>query len=184
MTAAPILRFVTSNPHKAAEVEAILEIPVERVDLDLPEIQASTVEDVVRAKLSAARSSAVGGIVAIEDVALGLDDLGGFPGPYVKWLLRSAGGSGLARIASALPTRAARATCMVGLWDGAEAHFFVGEARGGILAEPRGDESFGWDAWFVPEGSSSSYGEMSRTEKSRISHRALAWRQVRAFLEE
>ena len=54
----------------------------------------------------------------VEDVSLGFDELGNFPGPYVRWLLEAAGGKGLAAIAYALNNRAAKAQCCVGYWDG------------------------------------------------------------------
>ncbi len=44
------LYFATSNAHKHQELQAILGVPVDRIDIDLPEIQALDVTEVVRAK--------------------------------------------------------------------------------------------------------------------------------------
>lgn len=179
----PLLHFVTSNPHKAAEVGHLLGSSVRRLDLDLPEIQAATIEAIAQAKLEAARPHAPHPF-AVEDVSLDLEGLGGFPGPYIKWLITSAGGEGLAAIVKGLHSNLATARCVVAVWDGRVVRMAEGAVEGEIVSLPRGSRDFGWDAWFVPEGSSRTYGEMSREEKREVSHRAIAWRRMRQILEE
>ena len=120
------LILVSSNPNKAIEAERILGMPLLRVSIGLPEIQAADVEDVTRYKLEAARSKGYGRLV-VEDVALGFDQLGNFPGPFVRWLLEAAGGTGLAVIAYALRDRSACAQCCAAYWDGSAGHVFLGE---------------------------------------------------------
>src|SRR5204862_8068625 len=88
------LILVSSNPNKGIEVERILGVPLLRVSISLPEIQAPTVEDITRYKLEVARTKGYHRLI-VEDVSLGFDELGNFPGPYVKWLLEAAGGKGL-----------------------------------------------------------------------------------------
>lgn len=176
------LILVSSNPNKGIEAERILGVPVLRVSIELLEIQAATVEDVTRHKLEQARSRGYGRLI-VEDVSLGFDELGNFPGPYVRWLLEAAGGKGLGAIAYALINRSARAQCCVAYWDGATPHFFSGETVGQVLVEPRGAQHFGWDAWFQPEGSPKTYGEMTPEEKDTNSHRAKAYRQLAAHLK-
>ena len=183
MPASDQLIIVSSNPNKGIEAERILGMPLLRVSISLPEIQAATVEDITRYKLEAARSKGYGRLV-VEDVSLGFDELGNFPGPYVRWLLEAAGGQGLAAIAYALNNRAARAQCCVAYWDGTEGKIFLGECAGEVLVEPRGEQLFGWDAWFQPHGSSKTFAEMSPEEKDRVSHRGNAYRQLAAHLSQ
>lgn len=176
------LILVSSNPNKGIEAERILGAPVLRVSIELLEIQAATVEEVSRFKLEQARSRGYGRLI-VEDVSLGFDELGNFPGPYVRWLLEAAGGKGLGAIAYALLNRTARAQCCVAYWDGKQPHIFHGETVGQILVDPRGAQNFGWDAWFQPEGSSRTYAEMSPEEKDKTSHRGKAYRQLAAHLK-
>src|SRR5205814_10225404 len=145
------LILVSSNPNKGIEAERILGVPLLRVSLSLPEIQAATVEEIAWFKLEAARTKGHHRLI-VEDVSLGFDELGNFPGPYVKWLLEAAGGKGLAAIAYALNNRAAKAECCVAYWDGTEGHIFCGQCAGEVLIQPRGSEQFGWDTWFQPRG--------------------------------
>lgn len=175
------LILVSSNPNKAIEAERILGVPLLRVSISLPEIQAADVEDITRYKLEVARTKGYGRLI-VEDVSLGFDELGNFPGPYVKWLLEAAGGKGLGAIAYALINKAAKAQCCVAYWDGNEPHIFLGETHGEILVDPRGDQNFGWDAWFQPHGSTRTFAEMAPEEKDRHSHRGKAYRELSEFL--
>jgi non-canonical purine NTP pyrophosphatase (RdgB/HAM1 family) len=177
------LIFVSSNPNKAIEAERILGMPLVRASIILPEIQAAGVEDITRYKLEVARTRGYGRLI-VEDVSLGFDELGNFPGPYVRWLLEAAGGKGLAAIAYALNNRAAKAECCVAYWDGSEGHVFCGECVGEILVQPRGEEKFGWDPWFQPRGSNKTFAEMTPEEKDRLSHRGRAYRQLAEHLNE
>ena len=177
------LILVSSNPNKGIEAERILGMPLLRVSLTLPEIQAATVEEIAWFKLEAARAKGHHRLI-VEDVSLGFDELGNFPGPYVRWLLEAAGGKGLAAIAYALNNRSARAQCCVAYWDGEQGHIFAGECTGEVLVEARGKGSFGWDAWFQPKGSSKTYAEMSDAEKDRVSHRGEAYRKLAAHLQK
>ena len=175
------LILVSTNPNKGIEAERILGAPVLRVSIALPEIQAATVEQITRYKLETAKTKGYHRLI-VEDVSLGFDELGNFPGPYVRWLLEAAGGKGLAAIAYALNNRAARAQCCVGFWDGKEGHLFLGETQGEILVQPRGDRHFGWDAWFKPAGSEKTFAEMTEAEKDAVSHRGRAYRKLAEHL--
>lgn len=175
------LILVSSNPNKGIEAERILGMPVLRVAMPLPEIQAPTVEEITRYKLDVARTKSYGRLI-VEDVSLGFDALGNFPGPYVRWLLEAAGGKGLAAIAYALNDRGAKAQCCVGYWNGSVVKSFMGETAGEILVEPRGERHFGWDAWFRPEGSEKTFAQMSDDEKDAVSHRGKAYRKLAEHL--
>ena len=182
LTAGPFLiRFVTSNANKAEEARRLLGVAIEPVRDVVEEIQAATLEEIVVAKLQRARERFDAPLL-VEDVSLGLDALGGFPGPYIKWLLEAAGGAGVASIARTLESRHAAARCALALWDGQSTSIFVGETSGEILVEPRGRGGFGWDAWFLPSGSEKSYAEMSASEKDEISHRGRAFGLLRRHL--
>ncbi|MGA7616993.1 MAG: non-canonical purine NTP pyrophosphatase [Thermoanaerobaculia bacterium] len=177
------LVLATSNPNKALEAERILRIPLLHVAASLPEIQAATVEEITRHKLEVARSLGYDCLI-VEDVSLGFDELGNFPGPYVRWLLEAAGGKGLGAIAFALRDRSALAQCCLGYWNGRDVITFLGETRGEILVEPRGTKNFGWDPWFLPADEEQTYAELPPERKDRISHRGRAYRRFLEYLRE
>ena len=181
MTNAEKLILVSGNPNKGIEAERILRVPLLRVSISLPEIQAATVEEITRYKLEVARTKGYGRLI-VEDVSLGFDELGNFPGPYVRWLLEAAGGKGLGAIAYALLNRSAKALCCVAYWDGSESTIFLGECVGEVLVEPKGEQSLRWDPWFKPHGSTKTFAEMTPAEKDAISHRGKAYRMLRDHL--
>ena len=62
-------------------------------------------------------------------------------------------------------------------------HQFEGIVKGEIIPEQRGTGGFGYDPIFVPEGLTKTFGEMSLTQKSTLSHRARAFQQLEEFLK-
>ena len=168
--------FVTGRPEKAIEAER-LGFPLESVDLDLPEPQALEPADVAEAKARAAYER-LGRAVLVEDSGLAVTSWGGFPGALVKWLEKSAGLEGFARMLDAFPDRSARAVCAIAYFDGETLEMARGVAEGSIAASPRGAQGFGWDSLFVPEGSDRTFAEMAPAEKDRVSHRGRAWAEM------
>ena len=52
--------------------------------------------------------------------------------------------------------------------------FFEGRCEGGLVWPSRGDQGFGYDPIFVPEGFDRTFAEMAPEEKKELSHRACA----------
>ncbi len=178
------LVFVTSSSEKHREAQAILGLPLERVDLDLPEWQGLDVEVLAKAKAKEAFSR-LQRPVLVEDTSLELAALGGFPGPLVKWLLADAGAQALPKILLAFPDKTAFAKTAAVVFDGQKLISALGLVRGTIVSEPRGSNGFGWDVVFAPDGASGkTYAELSLEEKNRISHRAQALRALRQALQD
>lgn len=168
--------FVTGRPEKALEAER-LGFPLERVDLDLPEPQALEPADVAESKARAA-FAVLGRAVLVEDSGLAVRAWGGFPGALVKWLEKSAGLEGIARMLDPFPDRSARAVCAIAYFDGEAVQTARGVAEGSIASAPRGSQGFGWDALFIPKGQDRTFAEMAPAEKDRVSHRGLAWAEM------
>ena len=61
---------------------------------------------------------------------------------------------------------------------------FEGIVRGEIISEKRGENGFGYDPIFVPEGEIKTFAEMSLEEKNKHSHRARAFQKMIEFLNE
>jgi len=173
------LYFITGNKNKFAEASKELEpIKIEQKEIDLAEIQSLDSKEVIEHKLKEA-SKHFSGEFIVEDVSFSLECLNGFPGPLIKWLLKSNGRKGIYELCKAKGNYAAEAKATIGYSDGEKIIFFEGIVKGKIV-EPRVDSDFGWDPIFLPKGFNKTFAEMTAEEKNKISHRGLA---VRKFKE-
>jgi len=83
-----------------------------------------------------------------------------------------------------LANRRANFKTVVALVRNAEPVFFEGVIYGQILEEPLGDQGFGYDPIFQPDGYSQTFAQMSMAQKNEISHRAIAMKKLISFLKE
>ena len=179
---AATVTFVSTNRGKLAEVREILRpygIGVRWRRRTLPEPQAPTLEEVVRAKLAATRD--IQGTVLVEDSGLFIESLSGFPGVYSAHFLRI---WGFRPILELLRTRRRDAAfrAAVGVRKGGKAWLFTGEVRGTIAMAPKGRGGFGYDPIFVPRGWSKTFAEVPLASKNKLSHRGRALRKAGARL--
>lgn len=179
------LFFVSSNDEKHREIRsalAVCDVTVERIDLDLPEIQSLDPVTVAGYKARKAHERLQRGLVLVEDTGLAVHAWNGYPGALIKWVLGAVGEAGLCRQLDAWQDRRATATVALCLFDGRAMMTFTGQSDGVITSEPRGNHGFGWDSIFQPAGYSITYGEMPREAKMGISMRARALDALKAHL--
>ena len=81
--------------------------------------------------------------------------------------------------------RRARFVCVIAIAANGEViETFEGEVKGTILTAPRGENGFGYDPIFQPDGFDKSFAELTQDEKNEISHRADAYRKALEFVED
>ncbi len=181
------IRFVTHNRHKFLEARDILArfgIRVEWVEMEYPEVQADTLEEVA---LFSARwlLGRVDPPFFVEDAGLFIDELGGFPGPYSSFAFRTIGNEGILRLMRGVRDRRATFRSVVAVVLDAESEpvALVGETPGRIAESVRGG-GWGFDPIFEPlEPGGLTYGELGE-EKNRYSHRYRALRRLGEWLSE
>ena len=80
--------------------------------------------------------------------------------------------------------RKARFVCVIALAEpGKVIQTFRGEVYGTIIREPRGDNGFGYDPVFLPDGYSGTFAELPSPTKDSISHRANALKKAAEFFK-
>ncbi|MBC7493492.1 MAG: non-canonical purine NTP diphosphatase [Flavobacterium sp.] len=60
---------------------------------------------------------------------------------------------------------------------------FTGLINGTITTQKEGNQGFGYDPIFTPEGYQITFAEMNKLQKTQISHRGIATKQLINFLE-
>lgn len=78
--------------------------------------------------------------------------------------------------------KSAQFRTVISLLLGGKEYFFEGICKGKIIEERRGTDGFGYDSVFIPEGSVSTFAEMTMEEKNKFSHRKKATQQLIDFL--
>lgn len=174
--------LVTGNLGKIAEARLALGGDVATEVLDLPEIQTLDYLEIARGKADEAWRR-LGRPLIVEEAGLDLAAFHGFPGPLVKWMLRTVGPEGIARSAVALGDVHATARCVLLYKDGEHEIVADGKTEGTLVLPGRGTHGFGWDPVFLPDGSAFTFAELTAVEKDAVSHRGKAWRAMSEALK-
>ena len=195
----PRLLLATNNPGKAAEFRGLLEgcgweIVTPReigVELDVEET-GETYEENARTK-ALAGAQASGLVTLADDSGIEIEAMGGEPG------VRSARFLGddatfeqrfaeIQRRLAGLPRsqRVARFVCVIAIADPRTGNVrtALGEVRGLIADEARGEGGFGYDPIFWLPQHSETMAELPERQKGIISHRARAAAPARQILKE
>jgi len=180
------VRFVSSNKHKLAEAQKILEpagITVRPSNLKIDELQTKDTDKLVHDKLLKAFAE-IGRPLFVEHTGLYLPHLNNLPGGLTQIFWDSLEADRFSELFGKLaPVKSATARTTISYCDGRRIHDFSGEITGSITDNPRGDRSFQWDCVFQPDGQTETFAEMG-DRKNDISMRRLALDKLAEFLEE
>jgi XTP/dITP diphosphohydrolase len=173
--------FVTSNIHKFNEARSVLseyKIATAKLRVEAIEIQDDSLENIARYSVQDAIKNC-GLPVFVEDAGLFVEALGGFPGPYSKYVYNTVGLKGVLKLMKNIENRSAYFMSVVAFGSPDEQPVcFVGKVEGTISLEMRGASGFGYDPIFVPsDGDGRTFAEMTATEKNGLSHRGEALRK-------
>ena len=180
--------FATNNANKLQEVREIVGSDCRVLSLaeigchdDIPET-ADTIEGNALLKARWVKER-YGYDCFADDTGLEVDALGGAPGVRSARYAAQEGGADhdsqanmrlLLRYMEGKTDRRARfRTVMALILDGQE-HLYEGKVEGTITEGPRGNDGFGYDPVFLPQGESRTFAEMSADEKNSLSHRRRA----------
>jgi XTP/dITP diphosphohydrolase len=192
------LVIATHNPGKLKEMRELLmpfaidAISAGELGLDEPAESGATFKANARIKACAAATSS--GLAAFaDDSGLAVDALGGEPGIYsARWAglekdfrraMQAVEDKLRERGAHAPGQRKAQFVCALCLaWPDGHIEEFDAAVHGTLVWPPRGDQGFGYDPMFLPDGHARTFGEMTNVEKhglppagKGLSHRARAF---------
>lgn len=186
------LIFATNNRNKVAEIQSLVGpnftiIPLKEagIEIDIPEPH-DQLEDNAKEKALTIFNMTNQNCFS-EDTGLEIIALGGAPG--VK-SARYAGENSNAQSnidmvlsnMTGVENRTAQFRTVICLiWEN-QTYYFEGICKGQILSNMQGENGFGYDPIFVPDGASKSFANMTMEEKNTFSHRKKAVTQLFDFL--
>jgi len=186
--------FATNNQHKLKEIQKLIGDKHEIVSLkdigfegDIPETH-DTLEGNASEKAHYIYDKYHVNCFA-DDTGLEIDALDGAPGVYSA---RYAGENPsfednvnkvLVNMQDKTNRKAQFRTIISLIIDGKETQF-EGLCPGTIMTEQYGEDGFGYDPIFMPDGFQETFAELDLTIKNKISHRGLATQKLIAFLQD
>ena len=194
-----IIVAASRNQHKIDEMQAILkkfgmEI-ISRDDAGVPKIEIEEDGETFEEnsyKKAYEIMKLCGKTTISDDSGLMVDYLGGAPGVYSA---RFAGEDGndaknneklmflLKDVPAAEKTAQFVSVITLAFPDG-QVIVARGECPGRIIEEPTGENGFGYDSLFVPDGYDRTFAQLTSEEKNQISHRAHALQDLERQLKE
>lgn len=187
------LVFASSNSHKINEIKKFLPENIELLGLndiqcfdEIPET-AETIEGNAILKADYIKNN-YGLNCFADDSGLEIEALNGQPGVYSA---RYAGepkddNKNIDKVLFELhnqTNRKANFKTVICLNLNDKQYLFTGIVNGSIINEKKGDNGFGYDPIFVPDGFDKTFAQMTFEEKNQISHRAKAVMQMIDFLK-
>ncbi|PZD76938.1 non-canonical purine NTP diphosphatase [Mesonia sp. K7] len=179
------LVFATHNLNKLKEIKSLLPANFEVMSLedincheDIAETE-NTIEGNALLKANYIKEN-YGYDCFADDSGLEIDALNGEPGVYSA---RYAGepkndqaniDKVLQKLANERNTRANFKT-VIAYVTNKEQQLFTGICEGNIIKNQKGENGFGYDPIFVPEGENKTFAEMTLEEKNQFSHRKKAF---------
>lgn len=188
------LVFASNNKNKIQEIQALVPNTIQIVSLDdigctedIPET-ANTIEGNAILKANYVTEK-YGYDCFADDTGLEVDALNGAPGVYSA---RYAGeqkdaNDNMDKLLTELKNesnRKANFKTVIALNLNGKQNLFTGIINGKIIEEKIGTNGFGYDPIFVAEGFDKTFAELSMKEKSTISHRGIAVKELILFLQK
>jgi len=184
------LLIASGNQGKVMEITSLLSgfnvsvLPATDFDIKEPEETGKTFKE--NAELKARHYGKAAGIPALaDDSGLAVEALNGDPGIYsARWAGDEKNfNKAMQRIENELADNAnkkAKFVCALSLYwpDTDKIATFEGEVQGTLTFPAKGEEGFGYDPIFVPDGYKKTFAEIPRDEKQKISHRAKAFTKL------
>ncbi|MDD2813705.1 MAG: RdgB/HAM1 family non-canonical purine NTP pyrophosphatase [Bacteroidales bacterium] len=188
------LLFVTNNAHKLTEIRQIAGNQMEILSLAdtgfSGEIE-ETAPDLEGNALQKARfiHNLYGFNCFADDTGLEVDALDGAPGVLSARYagIKATHADNVNKLLTEMEgktQRTARFRTVIALILNDTEYLFEGRIEGTISLSTSGDEGFGYDPVFVPQGYTQTFAELPAAEKNRISHRGLAVEKLMQFLHQ
>ncbi len=174
------ITFITGNQKKADYLNKYLGFPVKHIKLELDEIQSLDLKDIVEHKVRQAYDK-IRTPVIVEDVSLEFEALKGLPGPFIRFFVDSVPFETICSMVNG-KTRRATAKCVFGYYDGETLKLLEGSLGGEIAETPMGENGYGWDKLFIPDGYKVTRAQLSEEDDQKTYVQIKPFAALKEFL--
>lgn len=192
------LIVATRNKDKLAEIKTLLKgLPIDVFSLDSFKGVPEVIEDGLTLEKNACKKAVqvsrfLKKFAVADDSGLEVEYLDGEPGVYSarfsgKGATYKSNNEKLLRLLKDVPLAKRKACfkCVIALADkGKIIGIAEGRCSGNISFEPRGDNGFGYDPVFMPNGYKKTFAQMNAFQKNKISHRGKALAKAKKIISK
>ncbi len=181
------LFFITGNNHKFEEVHSYIsdsgiDVEIKQLNTPLIEIQSNSIQEVAIEKVNSL-SESISGDYFIEDAGFFVEHLHDFPGVFSSYVHTMIGNEGILKLMEGVDNRKAEFRSVIALNLDNKIFTFIGIVKGTVSYSIRGNQGFGYDPIFIPEGLDKTFAEISMHEKNSMSHRIHALEKLCNFFK-
>ena len=180
-----MLYYLTSNESKFTEAKnylSSLNIQIEQKKLDIPEIQSDSSSEISKFSAEYAKKT-IKEAFFVMDRSLHIEGLGGFPGPYVKYVNNWFVVDNLISLFDNLSSYDAYWQTSIAYSGDKDITVFDGKLYGSIIKQPKGTKGWLFDRFFVPKESSKTLAEMSEKEGDEFWTSCISWEKFTSVLK-
>lgn len=162
--------FTTTNKYKIQAAESVLDkydIKVIGKEVEVDEIQSDSPEEVILDKVKKCFQKIKKPLIAM-DSGLFIEDLGGFPGVYTKYALKTIGEDGLMKLTKDIKNNKAYVQRMIAYTDGKIFKIFSSRGYGKIIQEKRGTNGMNYDLIFYVSSKKKTLAELDLSEQVKV----------------
>jgi non-canonical purine NTP pyrophosphatase (RdgB/HAM1 family) len=185
--------FVTTNKGKLATLQRYfdaleIKVPINQCEIDIIEPQADSATDVAKSKARTAFEM-LHQPVLVDDSSFHIAALGGFPGPYIKFMLSTIGIEGIMNFMEDKSNRSAYfLSSLVYIDANGNEHVFEDESYTGSLAEEivKVEDPRAWSDLhkvFIPTSANKVLAELNDDEREALNKGGDSYRQFSLWLK-
>ena len=177
--------YITGNKRKVERARKICQktsIEIEQIEIETPEIQGVNSREIAQYSAEFAGKK-LGKPVIKLDVSFHINALNGFPGPFVKYINQWLEPKCILKMLKGVKDRSCFWTDSLAFYNEGKLKVFTDKEEGIIADEARGENGWGMDKIFIPNGQIKTKGELSDEERIEICNKG-HWEQFIKFIEK
>lgn len=163
--------FITGNSKKVESAQAVLNefnIKILQLKLETPEIQDKDICKVAEYSAKFASDKLHKNVIKV-DVGFEIESLNGFPGPFSKFINEWLSPNQILKIIGDESNRKAKFIDVVSYCElNKKPISFFAETNGTIARKPLGDNGWGLDKIFIPQGCKTTLANLSNEERIKV----------------